>query len=106
MSPDSKKSRFAGTYASDDQAGELPSANGRRSTAEEECDRESVVSELSEGGEQGSGRSSKVSSRAPSECVGGLDSDGRSLTPPVQFDEAEMNRKVRTRYLIFELCNL
>lgn len=96
MSPDAKKSRFGG---SDGQVcGPPPSSNSKTSIPEEECDRESVASEHSELGEQGSGRSSKASSRAPSECIGGLDHDGlqrRSLTPPVQFDEAEMNRKVR-----------
>ena len=100
MSPDSKKSRFSGPYTSEDQqVGGLSSAGGKRSSAEEECDKESVVSQLSE---HESGRSSKTSSRAPSECIGGLDQDGRSLTPPVQFDEAEMNRKVS----IFVLCTL
>lgn len=93
LSPDSKKSRIGagvGEHA-------VPSAVSRVAIPEIECDRESEVSELSEA-ERESGTSSKASSRAPSECVGGIDSEElrrQSLTPPIQFDEAEMHRKVR-----------
>lgn len=96
MSPDSKKSRL-GTGGDNEVAVPLP-VRGKVSLPDFECDGESEVSEYSEAGERESGTSSKVSSRAPSECIGGLESDGlqrRSLTPPVPFDEAEINRKVR-----------
>ena len=96
MSPDSKKSRL-GTEGDSEVAAPLP-VRGKVSLPDFECDGESEVSEYSEAGERESGVSSKASSRAPSECIGGLESDGlqqRSLTPPVQFDEAEINRKVR-----------
>ena len=94
MSPDSKKSRL-GTAVDSEVAAPLP-VRGKVSLPDFECDGESEVSEYSEVGERESGASSKASSRAPS--IGGLESDGlqqRSLTPPVQFDEAEINRKVR-----------
>ena len=100
MSPDSKKSRL-GTEGDSEVAVPLP-VRGKVSLPDFECDGESEVSEYSEAGEQESGTSSKTSSRAPSECIGGVDSDGlqrRSLTPPVQFDEAEINRKVRLIYI-------
>lgn len=96
MSPDSKKSRL-GTGGDCEVAIPLP-VRGKVSLPDFECDGESEVSECSEVGERESGRSSQTSSRAPSECIGGLEDDRlqqRSLTPPVRFDEAEINRKVR-----------
>lgn len=92
MSPDSKKSRIG--------VGEhepLTMTTSKVAIPEFEYDKGSEVSELSEV-ELESGTSSKASSRAPSECIGGVDSEElqrRSLTPPIQFDEVEMNRKVR-----------
>jgi hypothetical protein len=101
MSPDSKKSRL-GTEGDGDSGLAAPvpvrGLGGRVSLPDFECDGESEVSEYSESGEresQSGGTSSKASSRAPSECIGGLEGEQRSLTPPVQFDEAEINRKVR-----------
>ena len=101
MSPDSKKSRLGVTEGDSEVAVPLPVRGGKVSLPDFECDGESEVSECSEAGERESGTSSKASSRAPSECIGGLEGEGlqrRSLTPPVQFDEAEINRKVRLVY--------
>lgn len=104
MSPDSKKSRLGPEGDSGGLVAPLPvrSGGGKKvSLPDFEFDGESELSECSEAGERESsgGVSSKASSRAPSECIGGLEIDGlqqqRSLTPPVQFDEAEINRKVR-----------
>ena len=113
MSPDSKKSRFAPEGESGGLVAPLPirggggSGGGKKvSLPDFEFDGESELSECSEAGERESsgGVSSKASSRAPSECIGGLEADGlqqqRSLTPPVQFDEAEINRKVRLVYTL------
>ena len=95
MSPDSKRSRLS---AGDGTSETVPlPARGKVSLPDFECDGESEVSELSEAGGPESGTSSKTSSRAPSECTVGWESDGlqqRSLTPPVRLDETEMNRKV------------
>lgn len=94
MSPDSKKSRFS---SSSGERVEPQVPDGSVAGSEFECDRRSEVSEQSEVEQQESGTSSKASSRAPSECIGGADGDDlqqRSLTPPVQFDAAEINRKV------------
>ena len=93
MSPDSKKSRYSLNFSEQT----VVSTVSRVTPSELESDGRSEVSEQSEA-ERESGTSSKASSRAPSECVGGFDGDGlqrRSLTPPIQFDEAEINRKVR-----------
>lgn len=95
MSPDSKKSRIGSD--ANEMAMPTPAVLSKVIIAESECDTESEVSERSEADRE-TGTSSKASSRAPSECIGGLDTDSlqrRSLTPPIQFDEAEMNRKVR-----------
>lgn len=99
LSPDSKKSR---TGAGDGEHA-VPPTLSKVSIPEIECDRGSEVSELSEA-ERESGTSSKSSSRAPS--VGSIDSDElqrQSLTPPIQFDEAEMHRKVRNCVLFFRV---
>ena len=99
LSPDLKKSRIGdgdGQFA-------VPPTLSKVAIPEIEFDRGSEVSELSEA-ERESGTSSKASSRTPSECVGGIDSNElqrRSLTPPIQFDEAEMHRKVRNCLLFF-----
>ena len=100
LSPDSKKSRIGGG----DGEHAVPHNLSKVAIPEIECDRGSEVSELSEA-ERESGTSSKASSRAPSECVGSINSDElqrRSLTPPIQFDEAEMHRKVRDCVLFFQ----